>query len=338
MLNLMSVANFEWAADWRFWLMLSAVLFIAAVLVTVAVLKKKIGKDYTKIGLIVSGVIGIVSIFSVIVYSLVEAAKDGKFGAGYSMWVLAGVLIFVMLIILAICFIDFSKGKKNNTVALVYAAVCIALSFALSYVRFFKMPQGGSITLASLLPIALYSYIFGVRRGIICCFIYGLLQVVQDPWIVHPIQAILDYPLAFMLIGLAGCLKKPLAKYPQVAIVIGILFGVVVRYICHVLSGSIYFASSAPEGMNAWIYSLGYNSFVFVDGAITMIAAALLLCSKQMLREVGRINQKYLNGNNIIAEPPVADAVCQNSADKVTEDVNGDTNSDCGNVDSDTDK
>lgn len=106
------------------------------------------------------------------------------------------------------------KRKMSDTRSIVYGAISIALSFALSYAKLFKLPQGGSVTFASLLPLMVYCCMFGTRRGLVVCTIYGVLQALQDAFIIHPMQFLLDYPLAFGLIGVSGifmeraCLKK----------------------------------------------------------------------------------------------------------------------------------
>ena len=66
------------------------------------------------------------------------------------------------------------------------------MSFALSYVRIFRLPMGGSITFASMLPFMLYSYMYGTKKGVLAGLVYGVLQAVQDPWIIHPAQFALD--------------------------------------------------------------------------------------------------------------------------------------------------
>ena len=191
---------------------------------------------------------------------------------------------------------DDEKGFETKHIA--YAAVCISMSFALSYIRLFKMPQGGSVTLASLLPLMLYSYMFGVRKGVFAGFVYGLLQAVQDPWILHPAQFLLDYPVAFAAIGVSGMFRKveKLNKFPQVSFTLGALVASSLRFISHVFSGVFAFWEFALDSlgnpMNVWAYSLGYNSFVFIDIAIVVAAGAFVLSSKAFMKEVNRHSAK----------------------------------------------
>ncbi len=188
------------------------------------------------------------------------------------------------------------KGFETKHIA--YAAVCISMSFALSYIKLFAMPQGGSVTLASLLPLMLYSYMFGVRKGVFAGFIYGILQAVQDPWILHPAQFLLDYPVAFAAIGVCGMFRNigKFKKMPQVSFTLGAIVASCLRFISHVFSGVFAFSEfafdSAGNPMNAWIYSLGYNSFVFIDIAIVIAVGALVLSSKAFVRELDRHSAK----------------------------------------------
>lgn len=184
--------------------------------------------------------------------------------------------------------------SKFDSKSISFAALSIAMSFALSYIRIVKLPQGGSITLCSLLPLCIYSYMFGVKKGIFAGLIYGILQAIQDPWIVHPMQFMLDYPIAFAGIGLSGILKN-LSIKPQLKFCFGSLIAGTFRFVSHILSGvfafSEYAYSASGEPMNAFIYSITYNSFVFIDIAITIVVGFILLASNTFSKQVEKINQ-----------------------------------------------
>lgn len=182
-------------------------------------------------------------------------------------------------------------GKKadpeQNTKSITYAAICIAMSFALSYIRFLRLPQGGSITFASILPLLVYSYMFGIRKGVLAGLIYGLLQAIQDPWILHPVQFLLDYPVAFAMIGLAGLFKNlPIIKGLLPKFILGALLSSILRYACHVVTGIIVFGTYAAEGFNAVQWGFLYNLFVFADVAIAIAAGCLLLSSKGFIKQI----------------------------------------------------
>jgi len=97
---------------------------------------------------------------------------------------------------------------KPNVKIMVEGALAAAMTVALSYVKLWEMPQGGSITLEAI-PLLVFSLRRGVRPGIGAGAIAGLLQLLLGGYIVHPVQAVLDYPLAFAVLGLAGTFRKP---------------------------------------------------------------------------------------------------------------------------------
>ena len=98
--------------------------------------------------------------------------------------------------------------KKADTRALVYGALCLSLSYVLSFIKLFSMPMGGSLTLCSLLPLAMYAWAFGPKAGFTAAFAYSLLQVIQGAWVVHPVQFVLDYFVAFTAFGLASLFPR----------------------------------------------------------------------------------------------------------------------------------
>lgn len=191
----------------------------------------------------------------------------------------------IILIILVLCttgLIVLSKKEPEahstfTTKKIVYGGICIALSFILSYIRLYKMPQGGSITLASMFPIILYSMVFGPIAGIVAGIAYGILQLIQDAWVLNWAQLLFDYPLAFGFLGVAG-MAPTFIKNIQVRTIIAVCIAVVGRGAMHFLSGIIFFASSAPEGMSPVAYSLGYNaSYIIPELIITLILATILV-------------------------------------------------------------
>jgi thiamine transporter len=158
---------------------------------------------------------------------------------------------------------------RNATRVLVESALAAALTVALSYLRLWTMPQGGSITLENV-PIIVLALLRGPRAGLGAGAIAGLIQLLLGGYVVHPAQAVLDYPLAFGALGLAGFLRRPAWG--------GVLLGSASRFLCHVLSGVVFFASYAPEGTNVWAYSAIYNgSFMAPNALLTVLVVYLLL-------------------------------------------------------------
>lgn len=191
-----------------------------------------------------------------------------KFGeVSYAGWIILAVLILLGVGLTVI----FRQKTKWTPKLLAYAALSIALAFVLSYIRLWRMPQGGTITPASMLPMMLFSYAFGIGPGLIASLAYGLLQAIQDPYIVGFWQFLLDYPIAYAMLGLMGLFAKKDSKW---MLYVGIGVVSLLRMTCHTLSGVIFFGEYAAQaGMGLWPYSIGYNSFVLIDAAICMVVA-----------------------------------------------------------------
>ena len=209
-----------------------------------------------------------------------------------------GLYISAALLIAAIIAATFLLGKDESkgfdAKSISFAGVAIAMSFALSYLRIVKMPQGGSITVASLLPLIIYSYMFGVKKGVFAGMIYGLLQAVQDPYILQPAQFILDYPAAFACIGFSGVFAKvrKLDKLPQLQIALGGIVAGLARFVCHYFSGVFAFGSFGG-GQNAWLYSLIYQSgYVLPDIAIVIVIGILVFSSPVFVKVARKYRPK----------------------------------------------
>lgn len=193
----------------------------------------------------------------------------------------------LLIVLIALAFILNKNDKPFDTKCIAMAGITVAMSFGLSYIKLWEMPQGGSVTLMSLLPIMIFSFIYGTKKGVFVCFIYGVLQAIQDPWIIHPAQFLLDYPIAFATIGLSGAFAsvQKLKNLPQVAFLIGGLIASAFRFVSHVFSGVFAFPSTE---MSPWLFSLAYNSFVFVDIAIVLVAGFIVFSSKAFVRELSK--------------------------------------------------
>ncbi len=183
--------------------------------------------------------------------------------------ILAGIVLFF-----AGVFVEMSDREtvrhKTDVRALTYGALCVSMSFVLSYIKLFSAPQGGSVTLASMLPIMLYARLYGTRRGLLIGLVYGLLQFIQKPEITHWAQVVLDYPVAFAAIGLAGISKHiPAGIF---TLPIGTVIGGVARWAVHTLSGFLFF-SEILNG-DALVVSIVYNGwYMLFDTLICFVLA-----------------------------------------------------------------
>ncbi|MBH0165922.1 energy-coupled thiamine transporter ThiT [Fictibacillus sp. 7GRE50] len=169
--------------------------------------------------------------------------------------------------------------KANNISLLTEIAIMSALSLILGLIKFAgPWPQGGSVSL-EMVPIFLMAFRRGLKAGVLTGLAVGLLQLLVNPYVIHPAQMILDYPLAFALAGVAGAFAPSItqgASKRTFLMVIGIFVGCLLRTISHVLSGVIFFSDLAEE-MNIWLYSFLYNgSFMVVIFGITALVVILL--------------------------------------------------------------
>lgn len=146
--------------------------------------------------------------------------------------------------------------KKMTTKMLVEAGVMLALAQILSYIKIYEGPFGGSVTAGSMIPIILYAIRWGLSPGLFVSITYGILQFILGPkYSFHIMSILLDYVLAFGVLGFAGLFRDSLR-----GVVLGTCLGVFLRFTSHVLSGAIIWASYTPEGTNPWIYSITYNA------------------------------------------------------------------------------
>lgn len=151
--------------------------------------------------------------------------------------------------------------------------IMVALAAVLNFMPIFKMPQGGSVSL-DMVPILFLAFYRGPTAGILAGVVFGFVDYAIDPFFVHPAQLILDYPLAFGLVGVAGFFGKD----SLLKVTVGTIAGGLGRFLAHLLSGAIFFGSYAPEGQSVWLYSAIYNgSYMSVSTVIAIpIVYALL--------------------------------------------------------------
>ncbi len=144
------------------------------------------------------------------------------------------------------------------------------------YLPFLHLPQGGSITVASMVPILWFALRRGLRWGVEAGIIYGLVHMVISGDIYYPAQILLDYPLAFGALGLAGAFqKKPVA---------GVAIGIFGRFVCHFVSGAYFFGQFAWAGWNVFAYSAVYNASYLVPEFIIDASIIFTLLKTNLLK------------------------------------------------------
>lgn len=176
--------------------------------------------------------------------------------------------------------------KKNissaaQTRILAEMVVFIALSNVLYliskfYLPFLRLPQGGSITVASMVPLMWFALRRGLRWGVEAGIIYGLVHMVISGGVYYPTQIILDYPLAFGALGLAGAFQK----HP----VVGVSAGILGRFACHFISGVVFFGQYKWQGWNVFAYSAAYNASYLVPEFIISAIIIFSLLKTNLLK------------------------------------------------------
>lgn len=175
---------------------------------------------------------------------------------------------------------------RNNSKKITTSALMIALATVLAWVsKIIPAPwlQGGSITLASMVPIIIVSLIHGYRWGLISSFAYSIIQMMTG-FYPPPTQTLfyfilvvlLDYILAFGVLGIASLFYSLLGKKMWAIPVCGAIV-TFLRYICHILSGILIWGVYASEGQSVFAYSVFYNgTYMIPEIIITTIVLVLL--------------------------------------------------------------
>ena len=185
---------------------------------------------------------------------------------------------------------DLSKTKDPNSISttriLAECALMLAVGIVLSLVKLIDLPYGGSVTVASMLPVILISYRHGVKYGLITGVAYGIIQQLLGlntlsyvTTFVSIIAVILlDYVVAFTVLGLGGSFRKIIKSQPA-ALVAGTILACLLRYACHVISGATVWAGLSIPTNAALIYSLGYNATYMIPETIVTVALAYYIGS-----------------------------------------------------------
>lgn len=168
-----------------------------------------------------------------------------------------------------------SQTKPFHTKTLVFSGVSIALAIVIAtYIKLPSLPFGGSITLFSMLLICLIGYWYGPVVGITSAVTYGILQFITGPYVVHPLQVILDFPLAFGALGLSGFFY-----HSKHGLIKGYIVGVLGRFVVHCISGMIFYTSyvGTLDGNIAAIWAgIVYNmSYLFPEAIISILLLLL---------------------------------------------------------------
>lgn len=179
-------------------------------------------------------------------------------------------LVVAVLLALMLVGLYFSaKRVKWNAFMLAKAALCIALAYLMGMIRMYRAPMGGSATLASLLPLILFAMAFGPLEGLLAGFTFGLLNLLLDPYVIHPVQMLVDYPMAYGAVALC-CAARLVPVSDRWRLPIAVVLGYLGKFCMAVISGVVFFANNAAEE-GALVYSLVYNfSYIWPELLISL--------------------------------------------------------------------
>lgn len=176
------------------------------------------------------------------------------------------IFAFAMLLI---AFIKF-KSIKFDAKLMARIGLALALAIILDMIKLYTFPNGGgSVSLGSMVPIFIIAFAYGPSVGMFTGFLFALLKLIINPYILSPAQVLFDYPLPFIAVGVSGFFKNKK--------LLGASLGMFLRFVCHFISGVVFFGEYAPAGMSPVIYSLVVNGpAVGVELLICLVLLALL--------------------------------------------------------------
>ncbi len=217
------------------------------------------------------------------------------------------------------------NNKEKNALRtrwIAESAIMIALAVVLEFISKMlipKLPFGGSVTIVSMLPVIFVCWKYGIKKGLVTSFVYSLVEVVmglfsgtitaaflpvdEDGLGVKKaiLMLVLDYILAFSVLGLSAMFKKVIKKN-WLSLALGAFVVIFLRYLSHTISGFIlygawaeWFFTDTESGWGtqlgikifnalkdnsktlAFVYSVVYNGLYMIpEMIITPIVAAII--------------------------------------------------------------
>lgn len=192
-------------------------------------------------------------------------------------------------------------AKKITLRQMAESGILLALGFVLSILKVRLIAGGGSVTIASMLPIVILAYKYGPAWGTLCGVAHSLIQVIEGGGIAPPVQDVTSYLLVFLLdfvlawgaVGLIAGLLRGIPGKPRTAIAAGAFFGIAGRFLCSFISGVIIWGVYAPEGQSAALYSLLANGAVMIpEMLITTVAGFAIFSIPVMQKQVFALETK----------------------------------------------
>lgn len=186
-------------------------------------------------------------------------------------------------VLLLLAIIKF-KNIRLNAKIMTRIGIALALATILNMIKLYVLPNGGgSISLGSMVPIILIAYMYGPQIGLLTGFLFGIISLILNPYILHPIQVLFDYPLPYMAVGFAGYFKNNR--------MLGTTVGMSLKFIFHFISGYVFFGEFAPAGWSPAIYSLAVNGFAVGGELVICLIIIYLLPFNRIINNISDKSQ-----------------------------------------------
>lgn len=188
-----------------------------------------------------------------------------------------------------LCWLNKKRGffmQHQRLLIQIEGAIIAAFAMALEYIPHTVGPSAIEVSLG-IIPVVIYSLRRGAIPGMSASLIWGLLDLILrglgNGSVLNVWQGLLEFTIAFMVVGLAGIVQRPVqvslqqqTKVKTITFLWGAAFiGTFTKYFCHFLAGAVYWGSYAPKGMNAWLYSLTVNGGSFIA---SFVLTGIVLC------------------------------------------------------------
>ncbi|MBE6594008.1 MAG: hypothetical protein E7642_08500 [Ruminococcaceae bacterium] len=210
-----------------------------------------------------------------------------------------------------------AKQTQRLTTSAVMLALAMVLAMVCALIPFLNLPFGGGFTVASMLPIVIISYMYGMKWGFFSAAIYSVIQIVMDLYLGKGSTLIalfmpnsedymglgaaiailiIDYLVAYTLLGFGGAFRKVI-KNKTLALALGVVLALSLRYLAHIVSGYIFYGAWAEwffsqdnfYAIGGWIlekfsgntlaliYSIFYNGLYMIPEIVITTVAALIV-------------------------------------------------------------
>ena len=206
-------------------------------------------------------------------------AEGGLTMAGYVL----SIALLALCLLAGLALAERGDRRGADARRLAYCAMAVALAYVTSFIKVFKLPYGGSVTLMSMLFIVLVAHWYGVKTGVLVGFAYGILQFLQEPYFLSLFQVCCDYVLAFAALGLAG-----LFRGKKNGLLLGYVVAVLARGVFHSIGGYLYWMDYMPENFPQALrdlYPIIYNySYLLAEGLVTVLIIKIPAVEKALER------------------------------------------------------